>query len=103
MRRMQRVTGRTDDMMIVRGVNVFPSQIEEQIFRVKGLAPHYQIVLTREERLDELEVLVEASPLLAEAKARQASAAEHVAATVWLVPDLAARTGGQWRGIAPPY
>jgi phenylacetate-CoA ligase len=76
MRRMQRVTGRTDDMMIVRGVNVFPSQIEEQIFRVKGLAPHYQIVLTREERLDELEVLVEASELLAEAKARQASAAE---------------------------
>ena len=47
MRRLERITGRSDDMMIVRGVNVFPSQIEEQIFKVKGLAPHYQVVLTR--------------------------------------------------------
>ena len=60
--------------MIVRGVNVFPSQIEEQIFKVHGLGPHYQIVLTREERLDELEVLVEASPSHAEAAARQVAA-----------------------------
>ncbi len=76
MRRMERVTGRTDDMMIVRGVNVFPTQIEEQILKVKGLAPHYQLVLTREGRLDEMEVLVEASPGLAAAEARTASAAE---------------------------
>src|SRR5215468_9824314 len=76
MRRMERITGRCDDMMIVRGVNVFPSQIEEQIFKVKGLAPHYQVVLTRKERLDELEVLVEALPFLAEAAARRVSAAE---------------------------
>jgi phenylacetate-CoA ligase len=74
MRRMERITGRSDDMMIVRGVNVFPSQIEEQIFKVHGLGPHYQIVLTREERLDELEVLVEASPSHAEAAARQVAA-----------------------------
>ena len=46
-RRMQKVTGRTDDMMIVRGVNVFPTQIEEQILAVEGLAPHYVCVLTR--------------------------------------------------------
>ena len=46
-RRMQKVTGRTDDMMIVRGVNVFPSQIEEQILAVEGLTPHYLCVLTR--------------------------------------------------------
>jgi phenylacetate-CoA ligase len=59
MRRMEKVTGRTDDMMIVRGVNVFPTQIEEQILKVSGLAPHYQIVLTRPDRLDEMEVLVE--------------------------------------------
>src|SRR5204863_2653870 len=46
-RRMQKVTGRTDDMMIVRGVNVFPSQVEEQILAVEGLTPHYVCVLTR--------------------------------------------------------
>jgi len=76
MRRMERITGRCDDMMIVRGVNVFPSQIEEQICKLKGLAPHYQVVLTRKERLDELEVLVEALPFLAEAAERGISAAE---------------------------
>jgi phenylacetate-CoA ligase len=58
-RRMQKVTGRTDDMMIVRGVNVFPTQIEEQILAVEGLAPHYTCVLTRPGNLDELTVLVE--------------------------------------------
>lgn len=59
MRRMARVTGRSDDMMIVRGVNVFPTQIEELILRVPGLAPHYQCVLDRPGRLDELTVRVE--------------------------------------------
>ena len=58
-RRMQKVTGRTDDMMIVRGVNVFPSQIEEQILAVEGLSPHYLCVLTRPGNLDELVVRVE--------------------------------------------
>jgi phenylacetate-CoA ligase len=76
MRRMEKVTGRSDDMMIVRGVNVFPTQIEELILKVKGLAPHYQIVLTREARLDEMEVLVEAAPAAASSDARAASAAE---------------------------
>ncbi|GAA4696168.1 phenylacetate--CoA ligase PaaK [Nocardioides conyzicola] len=59
-RRMEKVTGRTDDMMIVRGVNVFPSQVEEQILAVEGLAPHYLCVLTRPGSLDELTVQVEA-------------------------------------------
>ena len=59
-RRMEKVTGRTDDMMIVRGVNVFPSQVEEQILAVDGLAPHYLCVLTRPGSLDELTVRVEA-------------------------------------------
>ena len=58
-RRMQKVTGRTDDMMIVRGVNVFPTQVEEQILAVDGLAPHYLCVLTRPGNLDELTVRVE--------------------------------------------
>ncbi len=60
MRRMERVTGRTDDMMVLRGVNVFPSQVEELLLRVPGLSPHYQLELTRPGRLDELTVRVEA-------------------------------------------
>jgi phenylacetate-CoA ligase len=60
-RRMQKVTGRTDDMMIVRGVNLFPTQIEEQILAVEGLAPHYTCILTRPGNLDELTVRVESA------------------------------------------
>ncbi len=59
-RRMQKVTGRTDDMMIVRGVNVFPTQVEERILEIEGLTPHYLCVLTRPGNLDELTVQVEA-------------------------------------------
>jgi phenylacetate-CoA ligase len=59
MRRIERITGRSDDMLILRGVNVFPTQIEEQLLRVDGLAPHYQIVLTRPGRLDEMTVRAE--------------------------------------------
>ncbi|MCW2847868.1 MAG: paaF [Marmoricola sp.] len=58
-RRMQKVTGRTDDLMIVRGVNVFPSQVEEQILAIEGLTPHYLCVLSRPGNLDELLVQVE--------------------------------------------
>jgi len=60
-RRMAKVTGRTDDLMIVRGVNLFPSQVEEQILAIEGLAPHYLCVLTRPGNLDELTVRVEAA------------------------------------------
>ena len=60
MRRMERVTGRSDDMIILRGVNVFPTQVEELILRVPGLSPHFQLVLSRPGRLDELSVRVEA-------------------------------------------
>jgi phenylacetate-CoA ligase len=60
MRRMEKITGRSDDMMIVRGVNVFPSQIEELILKRSELAPHYQCVLTRDGPLDEITVVVEA-------------------------------------------
>ncbi|HKH96333.1 MAG TPA: phenylacetate--CoA ligase, partial [Beijerinckiaceae bacterium] len=60
MRRMEKVTGRSDDMLIIRGVNVFPTQVEEQILRCGGLSAHYQIEVTREARLDEMRVVVEA-------------------------------------------
>jgi phenylacetate-CoA ligase len=59
MRRMAKITGRSDDMLIIRGVNVFPSQIEEQILKCPELAPHYLLEVTRPGRLDELTVHVE--------------------------------------------
>ncbi len=62
MRRMEKVTGRSDDMIILRGVNLFPTQVEELILRVPGLSPHFQLVLSRPKRLDEMTVRVEARP-----------------------------------------
>ena len=62
MRRMEKVTGRSDDMMIVRGVNVFPTQIEELLLTIEPLSAHYQVVLTRDGRMDDMEVLVEIRP-----------------------------------------
>jgi phenylacetate-CoA ligase len=72
-RRIERIRGRSDDMLILRGVNVFPSQIEELILRVSCLAPHYQLVVDRPGRLDELTVLVETRDASAD---RTAAAAE---------------------------
>lgn len=60
MRRMARIVGRSDDMLIVRGVNVFPSQIEEQLLRCAGLSPHYLVEIARPGRLDEVTIRVEA-------------------------------------------
>ena len=59
MRRMEKVTGRSDDMIILRGVNVFPTQIEECLMQVSDLAPHFQIELSRPDRLDQMQVLCE--------------------------------------------
>ncbi len=61
-RRMEKVTGRTDDMIIVRGMNVFPTRIEEVVLRTPGLSPHFQVHLTRPGRLDVMTVKVEARP-----------------------------------------
>ncbi|MEO3385460.1 phenylacetate--CoA ligase PaaK [Mesorhizobium sp. CAU 1741] len=78
MRRMEKITGRSDDMMILRGVNVFPTQIEEQILKVRGLAPHFQIELLREGRMDEMVVHVEAALGHAVDEARRVAAADLV-------------------------
>ena len=78
MRRMEKITGRSDDMMILRGVNVFPTQIEEQILKVTGLSPHFQIELFREGRMDEMVVHVEAAIGHAVEEARAAAAADLV-------------------------
>jgi len=61
-RRMERVTGRSDDMLIVRGVNVFPSQIEQVLTGIPGVAPHYQVVLSKRGSMDHVEVHVEVAP-----------------------------------------
>jgi phenylacetate-CoA ligase len=80
-RRMEKITGRSDDMMIIRGVNVFPTQIEELLLRCPGLSPHYLIELTREDRLDVATLFVEARPSLhgeSERAAEAASLAAHI-------------------------
>jgi phenylacetate-CoA ligase len=72
MRRMEKVTGRSDDMIILRGVNLFPSQIEEIVLSIPGLTPHFQLVLTRPARMDEMTIRVEARPEAASAESRNA-------------------------------
>jgi phenylacetate-CoA ligase len=76
MRRMEKVTGRSDDMIILRGVNVFPTQIEEQLMTVEGLAPHFQIELSRPDRMDQMLVLTEATAGFASDEQRKQSAAD---------------------------
>src|SRR6266851_331168 len=74
MRRMQKIAGRTDDMIILRGVNLFPTQIEELIMGIPALSPHFQLHLTREGRMDQLAVHVEHRPGAPEAGSAEAGA-----------------------------
>ena len=74
--RMNRVTGRSDDMLIIRGVNVFPSQIESVLMDMEGVTPHYQLVVDREGSLDVLTVLVEVSETLFSDEVKKLQAAE---------------------------
>jgi len=89
MRRMEKVTGRSDDMMIIRGVNVFPTQIEEMLLGLEALSAHYQIVLTREGRMDEMEIKVESRPGAGEAanaaaKMLAKSIKDRIGITAWV-------------------
>src|SRR5947199_4280797 len=109
MRRIEKVAGRSDDMVILRGVNLFPTQIEELILRVPGLAPHFQLVLSRPHRLDELTVRVEARPDAAgaveraRAQGRLESLIKHsIGVTVdvaVLEPELIERSAGKAQRI----
>ncbi len=74
MRRMEKVTGRSDDMIILRGVNVFPTQIEEQVLTLDTLAPYFQIELSKDGNMDAMKVLVEAAPNASSDDERAASA-----------------------------
>jgi phenylacetate-CoA ligase len=76
MRRMAKITGRSDDMLIIRGVNVFPSQIEEQILKIENLAPHYHIEVSRPDRLDQVKLLVEVRTPLPDDPTANATIAE---------------------------
>jgi phenylacetate-CoA ligase len=105
MRRMEKVTGRSDDMMIVRGVNVFPTQIEEKIFAIAELSPHYVIELTREGRLDEMLIRVEARAG-ADASAAGAQLAAAVKETIGVsarvrveAPGAIERSGGKAKRV----
>lgn len=97
MRRIEKITGRSDDMIILRGVNVFPTQIEEQILKCKGLAPHFQIELTRAGRMDAMTILVEAQPDAASDAARAASVKElshHIKSVIGISARVDARLPG---------
>ena len=105
--RMDKVSGRTDDMLIIRGVNVFPSQIESVLMEVDGIAPHYQLVVDREGNLDTLTVMVEIGDALFSDEVRRLQRLERaisrnikeylgVTATVKLVePKVIARSQGK--------
>ncbi|WP_421979391.1 phenylacetate--CoA ligase PaaK [Roseibium sp.] len=85
MRRIEKITGRSDDMIILRGVNVFPTQIEEQILKCDGLTAHFQIELIREGRMDAMIIHAEATPEQSSTEARDASAKElahHIKSTI---------------------
>ena len=107
-RRMERITGRSDDMIVLRGVNVFPTQIEEILLRIPGLAPHFQLVLTARDHLDELTVHVEARAGLGEEQRAQAARAltaqvhDHVGVRVQVAvgdPDTIERSAGKMRRV----
>ena len=108
MRRMERISGRTDDMMIIRGVNVFPTQIEEQILKEAALAPHYLLEITRPGRMDELKIIVERRDGAGDAEIAAAakSLKHHVKTMIGITvaidivaPNGVERSGGKARRI----
>ena len=99
MRRLERITGRSDDMLIVRGVNVFPSQIEEFIVRDERLTPHYQLLLTRSGALDEVTLRVEVQTNVAEEL--YAQCAQALAATIKSYAGVTMRVEAVASGTIP--
>ncbi len=100
MRRMEKITGRSDDMIILRGVNVFPTQIEEQVVATGGLAPHFQIELYKSGRMDAMRVYVEANADAADSLSKTAAArmlTKHIKDMVGVRPKLLLATPVMWR------
>lgn len=105
MRRMAKITGRSDDMLIIRGVNVFPSQIEELLLQCRGLTPHYYLEIGREGHLDELTVHVEHQPT-ADADAASRELKHRIKAMIGigvrinvLAPNILERSAGKAKRI----
>jgi phenylacetate-CoA ligase len=108
MRRMEKITGRTDDMIILRGVNLFPTQVEELILGLPALSPHFQLHLSRQGRLDAMTVHVERRPdaTQADAEAAGAQLAAHIKNSIGVSagiavqdPDTIERSMGKMRRI----
>jgi phenylacetate-CoA ligase len=96
--RIMRVTGRDDDMLIIRGVNVYPSQIEAVLVGLPGLAPHYQIILTREGALDSMTVEVELASDAASGMDHAQKAAEvchHIKSLIGVTCTVAVKSPGE--------
>jgi phenylacetate-CoA ligase len=94
---MDKITGRSDDMLIIRGVNVFPSQIEEQILKVAKLSPHYLLEVSRYGHMDELAVLVEVKPEVASEADKEAASRElqhHIKALIGISTKIHIQTPG---------
>ena len=94
--RIMRVAGRNDDMLIIRGVNVYPSQVEAVLVGLPGLAPHYQIVLTRDGALDTMTVEVEPDVAMGEAErgAKEREVAHHIKSMVGVTCSVAIKSPG---------
>ena len=94
--RILRVAGRSDDMLIIRGVNVYPSQVEAVLVGRSGLAPHYQLVLTRQGSLDRLRVEVEAEPGVPESRFGEiaADAIHHIKSLIGVTAEVAVLSPG---------
>jgi phenylacetate-CoA ligase len=90
-----RVTGRDDDMMIIRGVNVYPSQVEAVLVGFPGLSPHYQIVLTREGALDAMTVEVELAPDAGDPSRMARDVQHHIKSMIGVTCAVAVRAPGE--------
>jgi len=89
---MARVSGRNDDMLIIRGVNIFPSQIESVLMKIEGTMPHYQLIVDRQDSLDTLEIQVEVLPEFFVDEMRKMKAFhEHVSAKLFSVLGIHAK------------
>ncbi|WP_299414171.1 phenylacetate--CoA ligase PaaK [uncultured Sulfitobacter sp.] len=100
MRRMEKVTGRSDDMIILRGVNVFPTQIEEQLMKIPALAPHFQIELSRPDRMDQMRIVTEAAdPSVSEED--RANAAKQLSAAIKQTIGISAKVDTGAVGAVP--
>jgi phenylacetate-CoA ligase len=95
--RIRRITGRNDDMLIIRGVNVYPSQVEAVLVGLEGIAPHYQLVVERRGSLDELTIEVETLRALSADQARdiERNVAHHVKSMIGVSASVAAKKPGQ--------